>query len=164
MNKWSERSDELASLFNPAFCGTLLFQAVRNYSKEAGSGMPFSLSSLVLPFVLNCRLRSALPQTIRTPFEVWSRREGQVRIGLADRVRALLPITKESIVFLGQRHLLTVTDGALSARPRAPKGLGTFEVLDEEITECFTKARVLGIMMARAGDEASVLMALGLSV
>jgi hypothetical protein len=164
MKKWSDRSDELASLFNPAFCGTLLFHSVRNYSKEAESGMPFSLSSLVLPLVLNCKLRSVLPETIRTPFEVWCRREGQVRIGLAARVRALLPITKESIVFLGQHNLMTIKDGALSVRPRAPKGLGKFEELDEEISECFTKARVLGIMMARTGDEASVLMTLGLTV
>jgi hypothetical protein len=164
MRQWSERSDEVASLFNPAFCGTLVFHAARHYTQEAEGGMPLSLSSLVLPFVLNCRLRSALPQTIRTPFEIWCRREGQVRIGLAERVRALLPITKESLLFLGQHNLLSITDGALTVRKRAPMGMAKFEASDEEIGECFTKARVLGIMMARAGDEASVLMSLGLTV
>jgi hypothetical protein len=164
MKTWIERSDELACLFNPAFCGTLLFHSARNYSKESGAGMLFSLSSLVLPLTLNCRLRAALPRTIRTPFDVWCRREGHIRIGLADRIRALLPITKESIVFLGQQDLLTITDGTISTRPKAPRGLGKFGDLDDEISDCFTKARVLGIMIARVGDEAGVLMPLGLTV
>jgi len=164
MKRWSERSDELASLFNPAFCGTLLFHSVRNYRKEADAGMPFSLTSLILPLTLNRRLRATLPKTIRTPFDVWCRREGQIMIGLADRVRALLPITRESIIFLGQHGLLIITDGALSTRARAPRGLGEFEGIDEEIADCFTKARVLGIMMARAANEVSVLMSLGLTV
>ena len=52
MKRWDERPIEIRNLFNPAFCGLLLFRALCGFEEEDNSGMPFSLTLLILPLSL----------------------------------------------------------------------------------------------------------------
>jgi hypothetical protein len=52
MKRWDQRPFEMRNLFNPAFCGLVLFRAMQGYEEEDPNGIPFSLSLLVLPSVL----------------------------------------------------------------------------------------------------------------
>ena len=53
MKRWDQRPFEIRNLFNPAFCGLVLFRALHGYEEEDARGMPFSLSLLVLPLCLH---------------------------------------------------------------------------------------------------------------
>jgi hypothetical protein len=50
---WNQRPFEIRNVFNPAFCGLVLFRAMQGYEDEDTRGMPFSLSLLVLPLCLH---------------------------------------------------------------------------------------------------------------
>ena len=52
MKRWDQRPFEVKNLFNPAFCGLVLFRALQGYEEENPDGMPFSLALLVLPLCL----------------------------------------------------------------------------------------------------------------
>lgn len=60
MKRWDQRPFEIRNLFNPAFCGLVLFRALRGYEEEDARGMPFSLSLLVLPLCLHKDSREAV--------------------------------------------------------------------------------------------------------
>jgi hypothetical protein len=53
MKPWNQRPFEVRNLFNPAFCGMVLFRALHGFEEEDPAGMPFSLSLLVLPLCLH---------------------------------------------------------------------------------------------------------------
>jgi hypothetical protein len=52
MKRWDHRPFEVRNLFNPAFCGLVLFRALQGYEEENPDGMPFSIALLVLPLCL----------------------------------------------------------------------------------------------------------------
>jgi len=99
MKSWHARPTEVANLLNPAFCGYLLMEYVKQYEVETGTGVPFELMFLLLPVVLHKPTRECLPSSTRTHFPVWLQRHPEIRIDFANRVKDLIEITKESIFF-----------------------------------------------------------------
>jgi len=53
MRSWIERTNEVAYLLNPAFCGRILYASVKEYENKANQPMPFALIYLILPLVLH---------------------------------------------------------------------------------------------------------------
>ena len=57
---YSKNSELYFNLFNPAFCGDLLRVSITKYEDEIRQSMPFLLSFLILPLVLNKEPRSSI--------------------------------------------------------------------------------------------------------
>ena len=68
MNRWDQRPIEIRNLFNPAFCGLVLFRSFCGYDEEDPRGMPFSLALLILPLCLHKDSRDVLLQRNRSYF------------------------------------------------------------------------------------------------
>jgi len=102
MTPWRSRPRDEANLFNPAFCGLLLFEAFKGYASTFEDGMPFPSSFLVLPLVLHKRTRELVPSRISASNGLanWTVDHPEVKLGFADRMRVLIPITRESSLFL----------------------------------------------------------------
>ena len=66
MKRWDQRPFEIRNLFNPAFCGLILFRALHGYEEEDSRGMPFSLSLLVLPLCLHKESREVIAGSPRS--------------------------------------------------------------------------------------------------
>ena len=47
LDKWDERPQDVSNLLNPAFLGLLLHKSVKGFKREADTGMPFELVSLI---------------------------------------------------------------------------------------------------------------------
>lgn len=107
---WKERPFEIAYLLNPAFCMLALNEAVRSYQQvnPKGSGMPYPMSFLVLPVILHQRTRELLPKRITRDLYNWIQENPIVYSGYASRVRRLVPLNKEAIIFGMQRHIIGV--------------------------------------------------------
>ena len=66
MKRWDQRPFEIRNLFNPAFCGLVLFRALHGYEEQDARGMPFSLSLLVLPLCLHKDSREVFASSPRS--------------------------------------------------------------------------------------------------
>lgn len=157
MMPWNRRPIE-ANLVNPAFCALVLRQSIEGYRQMASKGMDFSLAFLVLPVVLLKATRDILPTTIATKLHVWIQRHHEVRIGFAQHMQNLVPITKEALLF-GMQHEAFKLDeqGALVVGLRA---LEPYEATPySEVDDCLKKAFFMGRWFADAGSPASVVAA-----
>lgn len=113
MTAWAERSPEVASLLNPAFCGLLIYSAIDGFTGQDRPGMPFEFTFLVVPLVLHGPTRELFPKSVATPFHTWVNTNPLLRIGLADRVRACVPITREATMTLMLRNVVSTQAGVL---------------------------------------------------
>lgn len=66
MKRWDQRPFEVKNLFNPAFCGLVLFRALQGYEEENPDGMPLSLALLVLPLCLQKDSREVIAGSSRS--------------------------------------------------------------------------------------------------
>lgn len=154
MVAWSQRPVEIANLLNPAFTGILLRHSIDGYMEEKGCGMPYPLAFFVIPIVLHENTRKALPRGISTPMHAWLQQNPEVRIGFAERVRELLPYTKEALMFTMQLRVLTADqEGLLVPGERRPKSPNW---RDSELDDFRLKPAFLGRWLARAGSAPTV--------
>jgi hypothetical protein len=159
MKPWSQRPFEIRNLFNPAFCGVILFRALAGYEEEDEAGMPFSLSLLVLALCLHKDTRGVLSENSRGYFLKIVEKNPSILVGFAKRAQHLLPFALEALGFLMERGCFIVTeDGRLQtvSRKLRKKVTGT----DESIS-CQRVARFIGREFARVGDRSTIYTSLG---
>ncbi|WP_298331466.1 three component ABC system middle component, partial [Asticcacaulis sp.] len=84
MKRWNQRPFEIRTLFNPAFCGLVMFRALLGYEEEDARGMPFSLSLLVLPLCLHKDSREVIANSPRSYLLRTAEKNQQIMVGFAD--------------------------------------------------------------------------------
>lgn len=160
MKRWDRRPIEIRNLFNPAFCGLVMFRALQGYEEEDTRGMPFSLSLLVLPLCLHNDSREVIADSSRSYLLKTVEKNQQVMIGFADRVTQMLPYALEGFGLLMERGCLTIAeDGRLQTVPdRVRKSItGT-----DETISCQRVARIVGKGFARIADRVTVYTTFGI--
>lgn len=160
MKPWDRRPIEVRNLFNPAFCGLVLFRALHGYEEEDARGMPFSLSLLVLPLCLHKDSREVIASSSRSYLLKTAEKNQQVMIGFADRVTQMLPYALEGFGLLMERGCLIVAEnGRIQTVPdKVRKSLkGT-----EETISCQRVARIIGREFARIADRVTVYTTFGI--
>jgi hypothetical protein len=160
VKRWDQRPFEVRNLFNPAFCGLVLFRALQGYENKDTRGMPFSLSLLVLPLCLHkdsreviaCRPRSYLLKTVE--------KSQQITMGFAGRVTQMLPYAFEGFGLLMERGCITVVDdGRIQT---VPKKVRSSVIGTDETVACQKVARIVGREFARIADRATVYTTFGI--
>ena len=159
MKKWSERSREIAYLLNPAFCGRLLYSAIRAYNLEAKRALPFPLVYLILPLVLHKNTRQTINS--KTQLMIWIQRNEHLLINYAKRAKQLVPITNEAVELLLISDYLSLTETAELEVSAVKKALSKTLYIDEEIQECIIKCEHIGKWFARTGKAETIYVSLG---
>ena len=160
MKRWDQRPFEVRNLFNPAFCGLILFRALHGYEKENARGMPFSLSLLVLPLCLHKVSREVIADNPRSHLLKIVERNQQIMVGFAERVMEMLPYAFEGFGLLMERGCIDVADGGrIQTVQRKVKTAidGTAETV-----ECQKVAHIVGKQFARIADRATVYTTFGI--
>ena len=160
MKRWDQRPFEIRNLFNPAFCGLVLFRALHGYEEKDARGMPFSLSLLVLPLCLRKDSREVIASSSRSYLLKTMEKNQQVLVGFADRVTHMLPYAFEGFGLLMERGCITIeNDGRIQTVPdkvqRAVNGTG-------ETISCQKVARIVGREFARIADRMTVYTTFGI--
>lgn len=125
--------------------------------------MPYALAFLVLPLVLHPATRSTMQGSTRH-FQVWVSTNQQIKLGLAQRARSLVPHSREAITFLCQTKAAQVSEIdcslkiAKKLRRLARGGLTP----TEDSREAIAKAAILGKWFARVDSTATIYASLGL--
>jgi hypothetical protein len=160
VKRWDQRPFEIRNLFNPAFCGLVLFRALYSYQEEDARGMPFSLSLLVLPLCLHKDSREVIVSSPRSYLLKTAEKNQQIMVGLADRVMQMLPYTFEGLGLLMERGCIIVAeDGCIQAVPKkVRKSVGG----TAETVACQKVARIIGKEFARIADRATIYTTFGI--
>ena len=159
MKRWNQRPFEIRNLFNPAFCGLVLFRALHGYEEEDARGMPFSLSLLVLPLCLHKDTREVIASNPRSYLLKTTEKNQQVMVGFANRVTQMLPYAFEGFGLLMERGCIAVLDGRIqTVRDKVRK---TVHGSDETIS-CQKVARIVGREFARIADRVTVYTTFGI--
>jgi hypothetical protein len=160
VKRWNQRPFEIRNLFNPAFCGLILFRSLHGYEEYDARGMPFSLSLLVLPLCLHKDSREVIADSPRSYLLKTAAKNQQVMVGFADRVMQMLPYAFEGFGLLMERGCIAVTDGGRiqTVPDRVRK---TVSGTDETIS-CQKVARIVGREFARIADRATVYTTFGI--
>lgn len=158
---WKDRPSEEAALFNPAFCGELIYRGVSEYEGIRGTAMPLALAFVILPLTLHTPTRALLPGRANATLVTWAAERGPHIAELPDRVLALRPIAREALLFMIQHGALAVTPSGLQ-RGEAPLKLSAKRPTATTETEDVRRAaNLLGRWFANQAGAASVLQALG---
>ncbi|MCP1213873.1 three component ABC system middle component [Acetobacter okinawensis] len=160
MKRWDQRPFEIRNLFNPAFCGLVLFRALDGYEEEDARGMPFSLSLLVLPLCLHKDSREVIASSPRSYLLKTTEKNQQIMVGFTDRVTQMLPYAFEGFGLLMERGCIAVADDGriqtIAGKVRKTVG-GTAETVS-----CQKVARIVGKEFARIADRATVYTTFGI--
>ena len=160
MKRWDRRPIEIRNLFNPAFCGLVLFRALQGYEEEDTRGMPFSLSLLVLPLCLHKDSREVIAGSSRSYLLKTAEKNQQIMVGFPDRAAQMLPYALEGFGLLMERGcLIVVEDGRIQTVP--DKVRKTIKGTDETVS-CQRVARIVGREFARIADRVTVYTTFGI--
>ncbi|BBL57562.1 three component ABC system middle component [Methylomonas koyamae] len=160
MKRWDQRPFEIRNLFNPAFCGLVLFRALHGYEEIDARGMPFSLSLLVLPMCLHKESREVIASNPRSYLLKTTEKNQQIMVGFANRVTDMLPYAFEGFGVLMERGCIAITDdGRIQTLPN--KVRKTVTGTDETIS-CQKVARIVGREFARIADRVTVYTTFGI--
>jgi hypothetical protein len=160
VKQWDQRPFEIRNLFNPAFCGLVLFRALHGYEEEDARGMPFPLSLLVLPLCLHKDSREVLAASSRSYLLKTIEKNQQVMVGFAERVTQMLPYAFEGFGLLMERGCLAIgEDGRIQTVPH--KVRKAVSGTDETIS-CQKVARIVGREFARIADQVTVYTTFGI--
>lgn len=160
MKRWDQRPFEIRNLFNPAFCGLVLFRAMQGYEEEDARGMPFSLSLLVLPLCLHKDSREVIAGSPRSYLLKTTEKNPQVQVGFADRVTAMLPYAFEGFGLLVERGCISIApDGRIQTVPDKVRKTVTGT---DETKSCQRVARIVGKEFARIADRVTVYTTFGI--
>ena len=159
MKPWNHRPIEIRNLFNPAFCGIVLFRALAGFEEEDERGIPFSLALLILPLSLHKQSRDILAQANRSYLLKVVSSHPELLVDFGARTNALLPFTLESLGFLMQLSAFEIGD---DGRLQAARGSVRKSVTGtDESVACQKVARFLGKEFARVGDRSTIYSSLG---
>lgn len=103
-------SKEEANLYNPAYVGVVLYQAIRECSEKKPEGLHCSLVYLIAPLTLSIRYSSILPSTVSTPLAGWvAESEGQL-VGFANSVNAFIDVVNAAVIFLLEKRAISLSE------------------------------------------------------
>ncbi|MFS7382906.1 three component ABC system middle component [Rahnella inusitata] len=160
MKRWDQRPFEIRNLFNPAFCGIVLFRALQGYEEENTDGIPFSLLLLVLPLCLQKDSRQVMAENPRRYLMKIIEDNPQLLVGFANRTSNMLPFTFEALGVLMERGCFVVTsNGRLKTQPNKVRKSVTGT---KESISCQRVARFVGKEFARIADRATVYTTFGI--
>ena len=160
MKRWDQRPFEIRNLFNPAFCGLVLFRSLCGYEEEDARGMPFSLSLLVLSLCLHRDSREVIAKSPRSYLLKTTEANQQVMVGFADRVTQMLPYAFEGFGLLMEMGCIVISeDGRIQTVP--DKVRKSIKGTDETVS-CQKVARIVGREFARIADRATVYTTFGI--
>lgn len=160
MKRWDQRPFEIRNLFNPAFCGLVLFRALHGYEEENVHGLPFSLSLLVLPLSLHKGSREVIAGNPLSYLLKTTEKNQHMMVGFASRVTHMLPYTFEGFGLLMERGCITIqNDGRIQTVPN--KVRKTIKGTPETIS-CQRVARIVGKEFARIADQTTIYTTFGI--
>lgn len=164
LEPWRKRPLEEASLFNPAFLGSLVYEFSKEFKKQKSIGAPLTYVPIALAISLHYKTRARLPYSTITSLYEWVQDNEDLLIGFSNRVDWLRPYWQEAVRFGMLRDTLSLTEGhALTVG--ATKANFPTKFIQEtslETKEIIDRMKFLARWFAKSGSESTVISAWGI--
>tara|TARA_B110000211_G_C13664394_1_gene371652 strand:+ start:149 stop:580 length:432 start_codon:yes stop_codon:yes gene_type:complete len=106
----SQLTEEEFNLYNPAYCGYLLYSFIKSHKSHSEQAIHCGLIYLILPIVLTKEILVKLPRSSKSSFISWvSDNEGAL-IGFPQRTQSFLEISLSAQDFLIENELIYITE------------------------------------------------------
>lgn len=150
-------SPEERNLYNPAYIGTILYHAIREYQSHNESGFHCALTYIVAPLALQQRYSSNLPSTITTPIAGWiANNEGELT-GFSESVSSYASLVNFAILFLlGHGAIILSDDGKYRISIDHMAKLPVFITQNKAFKRSFQSAGFLGRWFSGASSVESI--------
>ena len=151
MREWNQRPKEVKYLFNPAFCGRVLYAMVAEYQKNTSRALPFPLVYLILPLVLPKQTRERISS--KTQLMNWVQANQALMYNYGKRANDLISITNEALELMLQT--------GKNLRETQEKYSSKTKFIDSEVSDCLNKAEHVARWFASAGKVETIYFCLG---
>ncbi|MGO4853310.1 three component ABC system middle component [Phaeovulum sp. W22_SRMD_FR3] len=160
MKQWDRRPIEVRNLFNPGFCGLVLYRAMAAFQEIDAKGMPFSMSLLILPLALQRQSREVIQRGNRNFLLKIIADHPELQVDFGQRCTDMFPFTLEALGVLSSVGTMSVqANGRLTTVNDGVKK--TISGTDE--TKATQRAAVfLGKEFARIGQSSTIYSTLGI--
>ncbi|MEQ9507042.1 MAG: DUF6521 family protein [Hyphomonas sp.] len=159
---WTQRTQEEAFHFNPAYMGALLYEFVKSYSAANQAPSKYVLPFCAMPLALYPDCRRLLPNSVRTGLYSWLERTPEALVGYADRARYLVPYLKEGLLYAAARQAIQIEDGMLKCgTKKASFSESHLNTVTTDLRDTVRSVRMTGKWFAAAGSEQTILTSLG---
>ncbi len=109
-------SKEWRTLLNPAFCGEILRNTIKQYEKHDEGGLPFTLVFFILPLILHPDTYNKIRNTQSGQFFGWLDKQFLTNIDLENRISLMKSPTLDSIAFLSFYDGIEIVDGKIKTK------------------------------------------------
>jgi hypothetical protein len=157
---WNRRPIEVRNLFNPAFCGLVLYRAMAAFQEVDARGMPFSMSLLILPLTLQRQSREVIQAGNRNFLLKVIADHPELQVGFGQRCTDIFPFTLEALGVLASVSTMSVQpEGRMIVVGDGVKKTvtGTDETKATQRVAIF-----LGKEFARVGDSSTIYSTMGI--
>lgn len=158
---WSERPQEEAANFNPAFYAELLCRTVGEYYRVRQAPFSLALAFVALPLVLHRPTRVQLPGRANTAFAGWVAEHNTLLAELPLKIERLRPIAREGVLFAIQHKRLALQEGGLVPGAQPISLTAKPAVSTDDTSEARSAAGLLGRWFAAQGSQPAVLQGVG---
>jgi hypothetical protein len=158
---WEDRSVITANLLNPAFCGEIIRLVCAEHQKLSKKEISFAMIFIVLPLVLHKSTRDKLPKRKVVRLHDWINSDSELKLGLAERIKYLVPYTRETLLFLYQQDILTFSEeGHLKVLQLRKKKYP--QSFTEEVKDILSKSAFIGRWLTTFPKEQMTYTILGI--
>jgi len=155
---WQDRPQEVANIFNPPFCCTLLTSSVVGYKANHTQGMPFSIAFLIFPLILHKKTREALPISSKSSLPAWIEENPNIKFNFLENLLSLKPFVGEAILFGSKHGWLSYETGLISTPIKDNQITNiAFNKSEGEVRECILRARVVGKWLSNSGTIETIM-------
>ena len=163
---WKQRPPEEAYLFNPAFLGSLIFEFVKEYSKQKSEAAPLEYIPIFLAIVLHKSTKQRLPHSTVTSLYDWLQENEDSKIDIDKRIIGLMPYIKESLRFSISRDTLKLGKGhgVVLGEVKAHFTANFLRETTTETKEIIDRSKFVARWFAKSGSEISIMGAWGIKL
>ena len=145
MNLLSDMSNEEFCLFNPAYCGYLLYSVINEYQLKSDKELPCCMIYLFLPLIMTKHISISFPRSFTTSFMSWANDNQVYTLNFNERIADYFEVTQTAIDFLIDFNAISISEnGSISiAIPDIPNNPSLFKK-SETMKSHLASAKLLG--------------------
>lgn len=160
---FSDLTHEEFNLHNPAYCGFLIYSAVRGYSSIDKNGINPALLYLCLPIILTKSISSRFPKTSKTSLIAWLVANEDCFLSFHKKVTSYFEITHGALDFVYEKGLLTITKDHYivannSKLAQSPSLFSKSDTMKKQLSS----SKLLGRWLANSPDATTIFSVLGI--
>ncbi len=162
MIEWKNEPIELINLLNPPFISLIIAVSINSYKKHSKNNFPLIFCFLLVPLILDNKMRKRLPRSISKKMAVWLDQEENRKTFLKIDILDYKPYVKEGIMFGIRNNFLKLDKNSNLISNNSTNKILKFFNKEDEAREILDKSNFFGRWLADSGEIHNILSLWGI--